>query len=79
MDMQARCQFSFPEVTTGQRTATVDIYKKVGSCGPALKKGSNEGLLEAFSRFGFGVAFFVVLFCRFDLFVLQYLFFKLMM
>ena len=32
VDMQAKCQVSFPDVVSGQRTAKVDIYKKVGSC-----------------------------------------------
>lgn len=32
VDLQTRCHVNFPEVTSGQHSATVDIYKKVGSC-----------------------------------------------
>ena len=41
VDMQAKCQVSFPDVVSGQRTAKVDIYKKVGSCTINLDAGSN--------------------------------------
>ena len=32
VEMQSRCHVNFPEVTSGRHSATVDIYKKVGTC-----------------------------------------------
>lgn len=32
MELQPKCQIDFPDTPAGERTATVDIYQKVGSC-----------------------------------------------
>ncbi|CAK9041733.1 Uncharacterized protein SCF082_LOCUS24739 [Durusdinium trenchii] len=44
MELQPKCQIDFPDTPAGERTATVDIYQKVGSC--TLKLDSSSSSLQ---------------------------------